>query len=75
MINLLKKKKIFFIQMYTIFKFIEEAIHLKEDQKEFQIPINVENENKKYQYIIKLKDLKRDFYEYKFEIKELDILL
>jgi len=56
------------------FKIIEEAIYLLEDQKEFPIPINVENENKKYQYIIKLKDLKRDFYEYNFEIEELDVL-
>ena len=55
------------------FKLIEEAFDYKNGQKEYQIPINVENKN--YQYIIKLKDLKRDFYEYNFEIKELNILL
>ena len=53
------------------FKIIEEAF--EKDIKEYQIPINVGN--KHYRYIIKLKDLKRDFYEYNFEIKELDILL
>ena len=53
------------------FKIIEEVF--EKDKKEYQIPINVGN--KHYQYIIKLKDLKRDFYEYNFEIKELDILL
>jgi len=68
-----KQKDFLYSDVYRL-KIIEDAIHLQEGQKEFQIPINVENENKKYQYIIKLIDLKRDFYEYNFEIKELDIL-
>ena len=54
-------------------KIIEDDLKLQKDQKEYQVPINVENE--KYQYIIKLKDLNKDFYEYNFEIRELNILL
>ena len=55
------------------FKIIEEDLKPKEGKKEYEIPVYIENE--KHQYIIKLKDLKRDFYEYNFEIKELDVLL
>ena len=57
------------------FKIIEDDFAQQKGQKEYQIPINVENENEKYQYVIKLKDLKKDFYEYNFVIGELDILL
>ena len=57
------------------FKIIEDYFVQQKGQKEFQIPINVESENEKYQYVIKLKDLKKDFYEYNFVIGELDILL
>jgi len=56
------------------FKIIEEDLNLKEGQKEYQITVNIDDENKKYQYIIKLRDLKKDFYEYNFEINELDVL-
>ena len=49
------------------FKIIKESLKLEKNQKEYQISVNVEIENKKYQYIIKLKDLERDFYEYNFE--------
>ena len=55
------------------FKLMEEGLKLKEGQKEYQIPVYIENE--KYQYIIKARDLKRDYYEYNFEIKEIDVLL
>ena len=55
------------------FKIIEEDLKPKEGKKEYEIPVYIENE--KHQYIIKLKDLKRDFYEYNFEIKEIDVLL
>ena len=55
------------------FKIIEEDLKSKDGKKEYEIPVYIENE--KHQYIIKLKDLKRDFYEYNFEIKELDVLL
>ena len=53
------------------FKIIKEAFNLKIGQEEYQIPVNIEYENEKYQYFIKLKDLERDFYEYNFEIKDL----
>ena len=55
------------------FKIIEEDFDYQKPLIEYQMPINIGNDN--YQYIIKLKDLKRDFYEYNFEIKELNILL
>ena len=55
------------------FKIMEEDLKLKQDKKEYQIPVFIENEKNKY--IIKLKDLKRDYYEYNFEIREIDVLL
>jgi len=55
------------------FKIIEDSLKLNEGQKEYQIPVFIEN--KKYQYIIKIRDLKRDYYEYNFEIKEIDVIL
>jgi len=55
------------------FEIMEKSLKLKEGQKEYQIPVYINN--KKYQYIIKIKDLKRDYYEYNFEIKEIDVLL
>ena len=55
------------------FKIMEESLKLNEGQKECQIPVYIEN--KKYQYIIKIRDLKRDYYEYNFEIKEIDVIL
>ena len=56
------------------FKIIDDSLNLQNDLEEYQIPVNVESEDKKYKYIIKLRNLKRDFYEYNFEIKELNIL-
>ena len=57
------------------FKIIEEELNLNIEHKDYHIPVNVESENEKYQYVIKLKNLKKDFYEYNFEIKKLNILL
>ena len=54
------------------FKIIENGFV---KQKEYQIPVKVESGNEKYQHVIKLKDLKKDFYEYNFVIENLDILL
>ena len=44
------------------FKIIDDSLNLQNDQEEYQIPVNVESEDKKYKYIIKLRNLKRDFY-------------
>ena len=68
-----EEKGLFTSDVYR-FKIIDDSLNLKIGQKENQIPVNIESENKKYQYIIKIRNLKRDFYEYNFEIKELNIL-
>ena len=57
------------------FRIIEDNLILNKDHKDCHIPVNVESEKEKYQYVIKLRDLKKDFYEYNFEIKKFNILL
>jgi len=65
-----------FLSSYVYrFRIMEETLNLKTVHKDYHIPVNVENEKEKYQYIIKIKDLKKNFYEYNFEIKKLNILL
>lgn len=56
------------------FKILPESITKKEGQKEYEIIVLAEEENgNQEKYIINLKDLKKDKYEYNFSIPNLDI--
>ena len=56
------------------FRIMENSLMLEKGQIDYHIAVNIENENEKYQYIIKLNNLQMDYYEYNFEIKELGVL-
>ena len=62
------------IKVYR-FKIIPEYLQ-KVDNNEYQIPVIMEEKENKtqHQYIIKIKNIKKDFYEYNFNIEEIDVL-
>jgi len=57
------------------FKIVSDLLKKKDEKNELEIDIILEEKNEaKYHYTIKFKDTDRDFYEYNFKIKEIDIL-
>ena len=57
------------------FKIIPDLLKKKNDNKEFEIDVIFEEENKaKCHYAINFKDDDRDFYEYKLKLEEINIL-
>ena len=59
------------------FKIIPEFLKKDDKNKKYQIVVIAEEENineNKYKHIIKFDDIEKDYYEYNFKIKELDIL-
>jgi len=57
------------------FKIIRDLLKKKNENKEFEIDIILEEGNEtEYHYTIKFKDINRDFYEYKFKLEKLDIM-
>ena len=57
------------------FKIFPEELKREEGKKEYEIVILAEEENgNQHQFILKIRDIKKDYYEYNFVIEKIDIL-
>ena len=64
-----------YITKFYRFKIFSDSIELKDEKMGYKIDIWINDENQaKYKYTIKFKNINKDFYEFNFKIDKLDIL-
>jgi len=62
------------VKVYRL-KIVPDLLKNKNENNEFQIDVFIEEENNnKHDYIFKIKDINRDYYEFNFKIEGIDIL-